>query len=174
MQKQFHGTNDTSVADVVCKNSLLLADAAAVEELPTSVVRGRAGEPGLSERYRSWFMACNALISYREGKAEDAIDWTSKMPSMAREPGALGFVVRAMSEEKLGRHDQAVKSLAEAEALIPVELRTLGAANYAGPLPVPAASIAHDWLVAEILRREAEALIKSTGDPESDSGQPRP
>jgi hypothetical protein len=79
-----------------------------------------------------------------------------------------------MSEEKLGRHEQAVKSLAEAEALIPVELRTLGAADYAGPLPVPAASINHDWLVAEILRREAEALINSTRDPKSDSGPTSP
>jgi serine/threonine protein kinase/WD40 repeat protein/tetratricopeptide (TPR) repeat protein len=117
--------------------------------------------PGCRSRYRSWFMACNALISYREGKPADALDWTGKMPSMAWQPGALGLVVRAMSEEKLGRHEQAVKSLAEAEALIPVELRTLGAADYAGPLPVPAASVNHDWLVAEILRREAEALINS-------------
>jgi hypothetical protein len=83
MLKQFHGTNDTGVADVVCKNSLLLADGVKVEELPTSVVRAKAAEPGLSDRYRSWFMACNALISYREGKPADALEWTGKMPSMA-------------------------------------------------------------------------------------------
>ena len=81
------------------------------------------------------------------------------MPSLTGQVGALALVVRAMSEEKLGQHEQAEKTLIEAEALIPAELRTLGTADYHGPLPVPAASISHDWLAPEILRREAALLI---------------
>lgn len=160
MLKQFHGTNDAGVADVICKNSLLLADAVELLELPTLVVREGAEDPKLAKDYYTWFIASNVLISYREGKPADAIDWTKKMPNLAGHAGALALVVRAMSEEKLGRHEQALKSLDEAEALIPVVLRTLGAADYTGPLPVPAASVYHDWLVAEILRREAAGLIR--------------
>jgi hypothetical protein len=81
------------------------------------------------------------------------------MSGLGGDPGALALVVRAMSEEKLGQHDQAVKSLAAAAAMIPAELRTLGTRDYNGPLVVPAATINHDWLVTEILRREADALI---------------
>jgi tetratricopeptide (TPR) repeat protein len=158
MLKQFHGTKSALVADIVCKTNLLLADNVDMSELPTLFVRMGAVDPTFGG-HRPWLTADNALISYREGKPADAIDWTRKMSGLGGDPGALALVVRAMSEEKLGQHDQAVKSLAAAAAMIPAELRTLGTRDYNGPLVVPAATINHDWLVTEILRREADALI---------------
>ncbi len=43
----------------------------------------------------------------------------------------------------------------------PAELRTLGTADYERALPVRADIVHHDWLVPEILRREARTLISN-------------
>ncbi len=48
--------------------------------------------------------------------------------------------------------------------MIPVELRTLGTDSYDGPLPVHEYVVAHDWLISEILLREAHALIAESTD----------
>jgi hypothetical protein len=100
------------------------------------------------------------LVSYREGQNETAIDWTAKMSHFDGQPGALALGVRAMSEFQLGRKDAALRSLNEAEQLIPLQLRTLGTEDYPGTLPAPLGVADHDWLVAEILRREASHLIR--------------
>jgi WD40 repeat protein/serine/threonine protein kinase/tetratricopeptide (TPR) repeat protein len=159
MLKQFAGTELADVADTVCKCSLLLPAVLPLSDLPIKVVRTGASDPKWDQVFHTWFFACNALISFREGNPAQAIEWTTRMPVLTDEPGALTLVVRAMSEAKLGRHEQAVQSLAQAEKLIPAALRSLGTASYAGQLPVPERTIAPDWLVAEILRREAEVLI---------------
>lgn len=109
--------------------------------------------------YRIWFIPCNGLISYREGRPDEAIAWVKKMPTLTSMSGSLALTVRALAEHDLGKKEEAAKSLAAAEALIPIELRTLGTDAYTGPLPVPTAVISPDWLFAEILRREAHAKI---------------
>jgi hypothetical protein len=140
---------------------LLRPDAIALSELPIEKLHEGATDPQW-ENYRGWFHACCALVAYRQGKAEEAIAWTEKPPPLTTHRRALALVVRAMAEHQLGRADQARQTLLEAEALIPVELRTLGAENYQGPVPAPPDKVAHDWLAPEILRREADALIKSS------------
>jgi hypothetical protein len=70
-----------------------------------------------------------------------------------------------MAEYRLGQTDQARRTLAEATKSIPVQLRTLGTDRYDGMLPVRDSAIAHDWLIPEILRREAEGLILSPDEP---------
>jgi tetratricopeptide (TPR) repeat protein len=158
MREHFRGTTAAEVADTICKASLLLPGAVELSDLPIQVLRDGASDPAWAP-YRPWFLACCALVSYREGDPAKAIEWTTQMPDLTAQPGALALVVRAMSEEKLGQHEQALISLAEVEALVPLELRTLGAADFTGRLPVPADIVGHDWLVPEILRREAANLI---------------
>jgi hypothetical protein len=41
------------------------------------------------------------------------------------------------------------------------QLRTLDTSRYRGPLPVAELRVHHDWLIPEILRREASALIEA-------------
>ncbi len=158
MCEQFRGTNEADIADSVCKTSLLLPGGVALGELPLQVLRDGAASPRW-EHFRPWFLACGALISYREGKYGDAIQWVQQMPGFNTQPGTLALVVRAMAEQQLGQHEQAVQSLTQAEALIPAGLRTLGTADYNGPFPASAEVIQHDWLVPEILRRQAATLI---------------
>ena len=114
------------------------------------------------EKDRNFFQACCALISYREGNHEEVIAWTKKVSNLTGLAGTLALVVRAMAEQQLGQTDQARKTLAQVDAFIPIELRTLGSAGYIGPLPVPSATVNHDWLIPEILRREPAALINVT------------
>jgi WD40 repeat protein/serine/threonine protein kinase len=158
MREQFRGTSEADIADSVCKSSLLLPDGVEFSELPLQVLRDGTASPRW-QHYRDWFLASCALISYREGNYADAIQQVQQMSSFTTQPGTLALVVRAMAEQQLGRHEQAVQSLTEAEARIPIELRTLGSADYTGPLPVPAEVVQHDWLVPEILRRQASTLI---------------
>jgi WD40 repeat protein/tetratricopeptide (TPR) repeat protein len=106
MRNQFRDTTAAEVADTVCKANLLLPAAVELSELPIQILRDGTSDP-VWVHYRPWFVACCALISYREGDPAKAIEWTSEMPSLAGHPGALALVVRAMSEEKMGRHEQA-------------------------------------------------------------------
>ncbi len=159
MVEQFRNTTEADVADTVCKTSLLLPDVVQLSDLPIDVLRTGASDPKW-EQYRPWFLACCALISYREGEPQAAIEWTEKMRDFIAQPGALALCVRAMSEFRLDRVDAARKSLQEAEQQIPLQLKTLGTPDGTGPLPAPLGIAEHDWLVAEILRREAAELIQ--------------
>jgi hypothetical protein len=71
-----------------------------------------------------------------------------------------------MAEHQLGQTEEAEKTLQQGESLIPNELRTLGTDGYSGLLPVPTAKVVPDWLIPEILRREAETLIRTTHKPQ--------
>ncbi|RLS52246.1 MAG: WD40 repeat domain-containing protein [Planctomycetota bacterium] len=159
MVEQFRGTTEADVADTVCKTALLVPDVVKLTDLPIDVLRAGANDPKWAH-YRSWFIACCALISYREGQPEAAIDWTRKLSEFDSQPGTLALCVRAMAEFQLGQHVAARQSLKEAEQQIPLRLRTLGTPDDTGPLPVPLGITDHDWLVTEILRREAAALLK--------------
>jgi hypothetical protein len=82
------------------------------------------------------------------------------MPSFDWQPGALALVVRAMAEHQLGLHGPAAETLRQARSQIPSELRELGAGRAGGLLPLAEESVSHDWLIPEILCREAEALMQ--------------
>ena len=162
MVTQFQGATDVGVADTVCKISLLLPDVIELSELPIQNMRDAASDPKWAA-VRQYSQATCALISYREGNYEESIAWTKKLPNLTGHSGTLALVVRAMAEHQLGQADQSRKTLAQVETLIPIELRTVGTPEYIGPLPVPRANAHHDWLIAEVLRREAAALIN--GEP---------
>lgn len=75
MIEQFRGTTEADFADTVCKTALLLPDAVQFSDLPIDVLGASASDPK-SEQHRRWFIACCALIFYREGQPEAAIEWT--------------------------------------------------------------------------------------------------
>jgi tetratricopeptide (TPR) repeat protein len=161
MVAKFHETSDPNVADSVCKTCLLGPTEINLSKLPITLLREATNDPN-HKNNRHWFVACCALISYREGNHEQAIEWTKELPDLTAQAGALALVVRALAQQQLGQVDQAGASLAQAETFIPRELRGLGAESYAGPLPVLPGSVSHDWLAPEILRREAAKLIRGT------------
>jgi WD40 repeat protein/tetratricopeptide (TPR) repeat protein len=162
MIEQFHSTTSDEQADSLCKVCLLLPDSADRAKLPSRVlldaVEGEIAKP----YYRSWFYACLGLIAYRDGKFQQAADHTARSLAInnRRGPdGALALLVQAMAQQQLKQADLARQTLAEATALIPEELATLGSPEFKGSLPVNSNVVGSDWLIAEVLRREAALLI---------------
>lgn len=160
MLRQFRGARNVAVADRVCKACLLLPGMVDLSDLPVERLRAATNEPSQAG-VRPWFQATCALVSYREGNAQEAIRRAELVTNLNDQPLALALVVRSMAEHRLGQVEQAHRTLSEASALIPAALATLGSDAYRGPLPVPAEIISHDWLIPEILRREASALIQA-------------
>ncbi|MCY2995622.1 MAG: protein kinase [Planctomycetota bacterium] len=156
---QFGNTDAADVADTVCKISLLRPGVIDLSELPIQKLQAATSDPKW-EPGRHGFNATCALISYRAGDYETAAARAMKVSVESTHPGgALALAIRAMAEYQLDRTEQARRTLAQVETYIPIELRTLGTPDYQGPLPVLAATAHYDWLIAEILRREAAALI---------------
>jgi hypothetical protein len=157
MIEQFHGTTSVNDADMLCKICLLLPGAADRANLPSALLVDwleKASAP------HPWFYACLALAAYREGDFQHAVRYSGKSHQCRDRPAqsaALALVVQAMAQHQLEQTDQARQSLADATALIPYELGKVGSAGFADQLPL--SSDDADWLVAEILRREAALLI---------------
>jgi serine/threonine protein kinase/WD40 repeat protein/tetratricopeptide (TPR) repeat protein len=155
---QFRDTNSPNIADVVCKVSLLKPGHGEFSQLPVETLRNAVKDPAWAH-YHPWFIACCALVSYREGEAQQAIEWARKLDGGNLQAQTLALVVQALAEHQLGQSDTARATLAKAKARIPEKLRTLGTDDYRGALPVSAAIVHHDWLIPEVLRREAEGLL---------------
>jgi serine/threonine protein kinase/tetratricopeptide (TPR) repeat protein len=162
MFEQFRDTTLPEQADSLCKLLLLLPDGSGGLELPSRIVAEAVEKPTTEPYYRGWFYACLALVAYRDGKFEQAAD-CGKNSLAIKESGedaaGLALLVLAMAQHQSQQADQARKSLADATALIPPELATLGSGDYQGPMPVAAKIVGNDWLIAEVLRREAALLI---------------
>ena len=150
----FQKTSFPPYADVLIKTCLLRPNAVELSAMPIDVLRKAASKPGVP--YREFFIACCALYSYRTDDIDAALKWTNELAN----PSRLGLLVRAMTEQRLGRIDDAEKTLDRVERLIPLALRTLGTDAYGGSVPLPTA-FGHDDQVAEILRREAAAMINA-------------
>jgi hypothetical protein len=65
-----------------------------------------------------------------------------------------------MSQYRLKR-EEADKRLSEALAFIPREVQNMGASQFTGPVSVPKPAVSVDWLITEILRREAVSLFEA-------------
>jgi tetratricopeptide (TPR) repeat protein len=98
------------------------------------------------------------LAEYRAGQFASAIDWVSKsigQPPMVRgpRPDAAAFLVMAMAQHQLKRQGEARAALAKGADIINTKLLKRENAtldeNWA------------DWLIADILLREARMLIES-------------
>ncbi len=157
--KPFEPVTAADVADSLCKASLLAPDAISLDRLPIKVLRDGIADPK-NESAQPYFLASHTLVLYRAGQYAEAIEESKKIPQLTNVVGALTLVSRAMSEEKLGQHEQAVRTLFEAEALIPAELSTLGTDKHKGPAVISRDKISTDWLIPEVLRREAAKLIR--------------
>jgi hypothetical protein len=96
------------------------------------------------------------LAEYRAGHAEQAFEWLRK--SLARFPAGhseranAGFVL-ALAYHRLDRTDDARDAFQEAARLME---------QHFGHLDGAAVGNWRDWLLCQILRREAEALLKIT------------
>jgi hypothetical protein len=149
-------------ADSVCKLCSLLPDCVERAKLPLAVLAGAIEDGTARPDYRGWYYACLGLCAYRDGDFAESADRSKKACEIfgkQGQGGALSLAVLALAQQQSQQSDQARQSLAECTALIPPELAALGSPEFEGSLPVSESTIHPDWLVAEILRREAALLI---------------
>jgi tetratricopeptide (TPR) repeat protein len=139
-----------------------IAKAVAVGERPPDLDRltamvDRAVAPG-ENPHRAWFHVCKALVEYRRGNYQAALDWSDDHPDDADPPRvAYRDVLRAMAQHRLGRTEAARAQLAQASRWIDARGNAPGQDDPGGDI--------HDCLNPLTLRREAEALILGVSGP---------
>jgi tetratricopeptide (TPR) repeat protein len=162
MIEQFRNTTRPEQADSLCKVCLFLPNTVDRSRLPSNVLADSVEQGTVPDNYRSWFCAGLALVAYRDGQFEQANRYAEKSHEITKrrgQPAALALLAQAMAQHQLRQADQARKSLAEGTALVPYDLATLGSPDFQGALPVGPDVVGADWLIAEIIRREAALLI---------------
>jgi len=160
MIEQYRGTQDARDAGLVLKVCLLLPGSSTAG-LPREILAKALDRGEVRGSRLSWAAAARGLAAYRAGDYPEAVRWSSKVEASAYDGrcGVLALLIRALAEHQLRRPDEARRAFLEAATLVPGELRTLGPGDPTGQRPVGSSVVHHDWLVAEILRREAEGLL---------------
>jgi eukaryotic-like serine/threonine-protein kinase len=166
MLARFGETDKLEIAERTAKACLLLPDAvedsARVQQLAAQAVRGTE-----KHRYYWYFMLCKGLADHRAGRHVEAIRWLERCSPKTGAPEAMAphqataFAILSMAQHRLGDVEKARLALTGARTLLarapdPARGRPFGADW-------------HDWLQAQILYREAEALLKKEAKTE---GQP--
>jgi WD40 repeat protein/serine/threonine protein kinase/tetratricopeptide (TPR) repeat protein len=154
MLDRFGQTGDPIIADRVARNCLLTPDLAdeaqRVMQLADRTIHGTKGHWGYG-----LFLQTKGLAEYRAGRYEQAVDWLRKsQPRLPysdwTETRAVTSFFLAMAYHRLGRADEARAALAQAHKCAEQVFGTLGTTVSRG---------AQAWLLCQIARREAEALI---------------
>jgi tetratricopeptide (TPR) repeat protein len=160
-QKMLHqfGAGD-AVSDgreaMIVKACLLVPGMVDDSRLPIETLV-EALDDGLVPSARSkWTFTVLALAAYRSAEANKTVHWIRKSQQSqgyAEEPRVqvLALLLLAMAQHQLGQSEEASQALAEASALIAEHLPKLAIGELGGSW--------HDWLIAEILRREAAKVI---------------
>jgi tetratricopeptide (TPR) repeat protein len=154
MLTRFGRTKDLYIADKTAKTCLLAPDAVSdlkpVTELAEQVVTGTE-----NERCYCWFLLVRGMADYRHGRFASALTWIDKClaADSKGQPVSLDAtagLMAAMAHHQLGRRQRASEALDKAVKLM--EQQPAGAPDF-------------DWddrLRFQIVRREAEALVKGT------------
>jgi WD40 repeat protein/tetratricopeptide (TPR) repeat protein len=150
MRQRFGNTTQPFVADATAKVCLLRAgvnDLTELTRLADLAVTADAPSPPLS-----WYLMTRGFVDYRAGRYADAAGWLEK--ALANEPPvyvrATGRFLLAMAQQRMGRADEARRTLARARDITAKEMPPLE----------ESAGWWHDWMVNDLLRREAEELIE--------------
>jgi hypothetical protein len=144
--RRFQGTTDPAHAERMANICLLTPDPGVDAATIAALV---ATAQTVS---RPWQQLLNCLAEYRAGHWDAAADWAAQIHADATSPGDSAHATAA-----------AILALAEHQRKHPVEAgaaldaaRTAIAANWpAGP-----GTSWHNWLIADLLAKEAEALLK--------------
>jgi hypothetical protein len=156
MLERFDDTDQPQTAERTAKACLLLSDAldaADFDRVQKLAERAVAGTE--KDRFYRYFVLAKGLADYRAGRHADAVTWLQRF---APNPAgaywdATAFGVLAMAQHSLGRAEEAQASLAKAKAILakmpdPATGQPFEAGNW------------HDWLHAQTLCREADALLR--------------
>ena len=140
----------------VARACTLAPDAVADATLP-----GRLAEKELQDNAREfWSLTEQGALAYRAGRFPQAVPLFEQSLRANHDSGraVLNWLWLALANQRLGKADEARRWLEKAQAWLD---------QYGDGMPVRAEEELglhlHNWLEGHLLRREAEALIPSTG-----------
>jgi tetratricopeptide (TPR) repeat protein len=155
MLRRFGSTDDPCVAERTAKTCLLVPDAVAdkdtVQQLAQRAVTGTQ-----ESELIGFFQLTKGMAEYRAGRPEPALHWLGESQKQAYSSEgadkARAGLFQAMAYARLGRTDEARRTLRQSATLIDTEMRRWETANVN--------AIDEDWLNAAIVRKEVEALVE--------------
>ncbi len=162
MLDQFAGSMDPSAAERTAKVNLLLPppadDLKRVEGLAQ-----RSVDLGHGSDVIGWFHLVRGMSAYRSGESATAVEWLDKAGESdhSGEHRSTCKSYLAMAESRLGHGERARSLLAEAGELIAARAAREDVGDSW-----------HDLRIAEMARREAEALINPTSSDANGSSEP--
>jgi serine/threonine protein kinase len=155
--KEFADTSDPVIAERMGKDCLMLPpEAAQLEAL--AKMADTAINAGASHKTWPYFEFVKGLSEFRHARYAEAVDWLQKVVTQKQDPKRTveAYMTLAMAQHELGHKEDAGKSLAEGLALSKASL------------PQPARGSPdeawNDWIIAQVLTREATNLIPATAE----------
>jgi tetratricopeptide (TPR) repeat protein len=160
--EQFAESKAIDVPDKVVKACLLRPEAIELAKLPVDKFAASLDEGTAPEWLPVWLWGTRALLAYRSGDAESAAKYVARSEELkpADFTHAMNLAVLAMAQHQLRHPDEARRALKEAEQ---VTGRLQGEASNKGD---------SNLLIAQILLREAEALIHGKPKPKPNKEEP--
>jgi serine/threonine protein kinase/Flp pilus assembly protein TadD len=168
--EQFGGTDEPVAADRTAKVGLLVARPADNVK-PFARMAEIAVEKGARHSWLHYFQLARGMAAYRTGDWAGALDWCGRSRHRAGNIlslVALDLLFEAMAHHRLNQADQARAAMDRATQLIN---------KYLAAAKDDRGDDWHDWLMCEIVRREAESLLvgASADDaPKNDSNRSAP
>jgi tetratricopeptide (TPR) repeat protein len=155
MLRRFGQTDNPILAERTAKACLLLPEAVADQQLVQQLAQ-RAVTGTEAHAYYGFFLLVKGIAEYRAGHWERAIqslDESQKYPdTSARQYKMLVGLFVAMAHHQRGRADEARQAFRQATDLLDADIRRWKAED--GNMGN------HDWFMAMIVRKEAEALLQ--------------
>jgi serine/threonine protein kinase/WD40 repeat protein/tetratricopeptide (TPR) repeat protein len=154
MLQRFRSTDDVAIASGTAMTCSLSAGAVSDFD-PVLKLAGLAAEKDGSY---PWAIFAKGLAEYRAGHYAGAVDWQKRVPAKAAGGfrwclTASAFAVQAMARHQLRQTEEARTALAQARSILANKMPKPEKGEHFDPYWW------HDWLRAQILYREAEALI---------------
>jgi tetratricopeptide (TPR) repeat protein len=160
--ERFVESKDFDVPDKVVKACLLRPEDFELAMLPVGKFAAPLDEGSAPDWFPVWAWGTRALLAYRSGDAESAAKYVARSEELKPNDfaHALNLAVLAMAQHQLRHLDEARRALKEAEQ---VTGRLQGEASNKGD---------SNLLIAQILLREAEALIHGKPKPKPNKEEP--
>jgi tetratricopeptide (TPR) repeat protein len=162
MASRFAHTTDPAVADRIAK-ACLIHPAPGVDMKVLAEWADTAVTRGQDHALFPWFKLCKNLAEYRQGHFAEAADWAQKTLASQGDPferDACAYLVLAMAQMQLKQDGAARIALGKAREIVDGKIPKLDGDDL-GALWV-------DVIIANILMREANELIRERAEPVTD------
>ena len=161
LKSRYDDSESIDELERVCKSPLFVPGEFDIAEFPVAKFESLIHPeiPDTGGTY--WACATRAYIASHAGEPQLALDWLQKRVPQRRFMHCFTYwtLVEAQSLHRLGRKEDAARSLATATEMIPPRLiqKVAGQSDHYAPLT--AEEVHGDWLILEVLRQQTVSLL---------------